>query len=419
MPNRRDFLAQSTLLGFGSTVPAFLGRTAYASPALGSLGAADTVLVVVQLTGGNDGLNTVVPYTDPLYKKYRPTLALSRDQVARLDDSIGLHNSLAPLAELHKEGFGCVVQNVGYPNPSQSHFEAMDTWQTGSTATPLPSDGWLGRAMHQAPLTGFHLVSDQNDAAPLALAGAPVRAASLTKLSDYQLHVSAATTQDRKRQEALMQSTLPMASAPSAGKPGLLDFVRKTATDTYATSDRIKAIGQAYESTVPYHPTPLGEQFKLAAQLIQAGVSARLLYISQFGYDTHVGQGGEYGNHAILLNNLASSLAAFLNDLKKRQVLDRVCVLVFSEFGRRVAENGGAGTDHGAAAPVLLYGGKLQGGILGSAPNLEKLNDGNLVHQIDFRQIYASILNDWLRVDAQRVLGQKFEPLPLFRGGVR
>lgn len=410
MTNRRDFLATSTLLGFGTSVPAFLGQSALAAPATGSRGSKDTVLVVVQLTGGNDGLNTVIPFTDPQYKKLRPTIGINPESVKKLDKQVGLHPAMADLAGLHEDGKLCTIQAVGYPNPTQSHFRSMDIWQAASTAESL-TEGWLGKALKQRTMPGFHLASGGNDTAPLALSGAPARVPSITSLEDFQLKTTAADSADNKRQQQLIAG---VSQGPPSGPGTLLDFVKRTATNTYDSSARLRDIGKNYQPKSPYPNTGLANRLKLAAQLIDAGVGARIFYVSIDGFDTHAGQGGSAGAHANLLRDVSGAIAAFVKDVSARGHGERVCVMTFSEFGRRAKENGSAGTDHGSAAPLFLAGGAVKAGVLGDHPSLTQLDAGNLRFTVDFRRVYAAVLERWLGVEARPVLGAGFEPLEIF-----
>jgi uncharacterized protein (DUF1501 family) len=411
MTSRRDFLKTSTLLGFGATVPTFLGRTALAAPVAGKPGAKDTILVVVQLTGGNDGLNTVIPFKDPDYKKYRPTIGIKPEEVKKLTDSLGLHPAMGDLAGLLEDQSLSVVQGVGYPNPSQSHFRSMDIWQAASTAESL-NEGWLGKALKQKTMPGFHLASGGNETAPLALNGAPARVPSITSLEDFQLRTTAADASDKIKQTKLIEEASKPASQSSQQ---MLDFVRRTALNTYTSSQRLQEVGKNYQPKATYPNTGLGNRLKLAAQLIDAGVGARVFYVSIDGFDTHAGQGGATGAHAKLLGEVSGAITAFYKDVSARGHRDRVCVMTFSEFGRRAKENGSHGTDHGSGAPMFLVGGKVQAGIIGVHPSLTKLEEGNLVHAIDFRRVYAAVLERWLGVEAKPVVGNGFEPLGVFR----
>lgn len=410
MNDRRDFLRTSALLGFGASVPTFLGNTAFAAPTSDKPGAKDTVLVVVQLTGGNDGLNTVIPFADPEYAKLRPTIGIKKDDTKKLTDSLGLHPAMSDFAKLHDDAALCVVQGVGYPNPDQSHFRSMDIWHAASTDKTL-TEGWIGKAFKEKLVPGFHLADSTKEAAPLALTGAPARVPSITSLEDFQLKTSAADPVDREKQKKLIESV----SGGSEGKPDLLDFVKRTATTTYASTEKLASIGKNYTPKATYPTTALANRLKLAAQLIDAGVGARLFYVSLDGFDTHAGQGGATGAHANLLGTVSGAIAAFYRDMAARGHGERVCVMTFSEFGRRAKENGSKGTDHGSGAPMFLVGGRVKAGVVGEHPSLTKLEDGNLVHATDFRTVYAAILNEWLGVDATKVLGKGFSPAKVFR----
>jgi uncharacterized protein (DUF1501 family) len=409
---RRDFLKTSltsgSLVACGLTVPGFLSRTAAAAAMADKPGAKDTILVVVQLTGGNDGLNTVIPFNDPEYAKLRPTLRQPASQVKKLNDKLALHPSMAGLAELFQDQALCVVQGVGYPNPSQSHFRSMDIWQAGSTAKDL-TEGWIGKALSQLPPTpSFHLAGT-NESAPLALTGAPARVPSITSLEDFQLKVVAASGADKQKQTKLIEEV----SDPKQAGPDLLDFVKRTAVNTYASSKRLKEIGKNYTPKSPYPNTALANHLKLAAQLIDANLGARLFYVSLDNFDTHSGQAG---THANLLGQLSGAMTAFYKDMAARGHKDRILMMTFSEFGRRAKENGSRGTDHGAAAPMLLVGGKVKAGVVGEHPDLTKLVAGNLQHHTDFRQVYATILDKWLGVPSKVVLGEEFKPVEVLKG---
>jgi uncharacterized protein (DUF1501 family) len=400
MTNRREFLKLSSLVGLGATVPTFLARTAFAAPDAAKPGAKDTILVVVQLTGGNDGLNTVIPFKDELYAKYRPTIKIPTDQLKKINDSLGLHPALDGLAGLLQDKSLCVVQGVGYPNPSQSHFRSMDIWQAASTAETL-TEGWVGKALKSMNVPAFH-VAGNNESAPLALNGSPARVPSITSIEDFQLKLA------DKAGKAVIED-----AAKKSGK-GLLDFVQRTALNTYASSQKLQEIGTNYEPKVPYPATGLANRMKLCAQLIDAGLGARIFYVSIDGFDTHATQGGQTGMHANLLTEVSGAITAFYKDLSARGHKDRLCIMTFSEFGRRAKENGSKGTDHGSGAPMFLVGGKVKAGVVGEHPSLEKLEDGNLKHAIDFRQVYAAILEKWLGVSSKEVVGAGFKPVEVF-----
>ncbi len=402
---RRDFLKTSSLIGLGASVPTFLARTALATQPNGATSSDDTILVVVQLTGGNDGLNTVIPFADENYYKLRPTLGIAKDRVQKINDSLGLHPSMDGLAGLVEDATLAIVQGVGYPNPSQSHFRSMDIWHAASMADTF-TEGWLGKALKQVNAPAFHLAAG-NESSPLALDGAPARAPSITSLEDFQLKMTAASKSDKQSQKAVIQS----ASEASSRQPGLLDFVQRTALNTYASSDRLQAIGNNYQPKVPYPNTGLAERLKLAAQIIDAGLGARIFYVSIGNFDTHANQANA---HANLLGELSGALTAFYKDLSARGHQDRLMIMTFSEFGRRPYENGSRGTDHGTSAPMFLIGNKVKAGPIGQHPSLTERQFGNLKHHIDFRSVYAGVLDHWLGVDSAKVLGKKFKPVDLF-----
>ncbi|MFL5242676.1 MAG: DUF1501 domain-containing protein [Gemmataceae bacterium] len=403
---RRSFLKSSSLVALGLSVPKFVSRTASAAPTPEKSGAKDTILVVVQLTGGNDGLNTVVPFKDPEYAKLRTTLRLPTDQIKKLNDEIGLHPSMDGLAKLLEDHALSVVQGVGYPNPNQSHFRSMDIWQAASTEKQL-LEGWIGKALKKLPAAGTYHLAENNEIAPLALAGSPVRAPSITSLEDFRLKMTASSGADKRAQKEIIEGVVKTQS----DKPSLLDFVQRTASNTYASSERLMNIGKNYQPKSTYPNTPLANRLKLAAQLIDAEVGARIFYVSLENFDTHANQ---LNNHANLLSQLSGAITAFYKDMEGRGHKDRVLMMTFSEFGRRAHENGSKGTDHGAAAPMLLVGGKVKAGVIGKHPSLTDLDQDNLKHHTDFRQVYATVLDKWLGVDSKEVLGQEFKPLELF-----
>lgn len=406
-PTRRDFLQASGLVALGLNAPLFLSRTAAAAPASDRAGGKQTLLVVIELTGGNDGLNTVIPFKDSLYEKYRPTLKQPANQLRKLTSDLALHPVMGEMADLFQSGELCVVQGVGYPNPDQSHFRSMDIWQAGSTAKEL-TEGWLGRALKKMPAgPSFHLKTS-NDGSPLAFDSAPAKVPSISTLQEYQLHLAALSGADKKAKRDVIEGSV----KPGAAQPGLLDFVRRTASDTYESSRRLQAIADSYQPKATYPQTQLANRLKLAAQLIDADLGARVFYVRLDGFDTHSSQANQ---HAALLTQLSGAVSAFYKDLAARGHKDRLLVMTFSEFGRRARENGSKGTDHGSAAPLFLLGGKVKSGIVGAHPRLDKLEIGNLVHHTDFRQVYAAVLDQWLGVSSKEVLGSTFKPVDVLK----
>ncbi len=406
--NRRDFLKLTSagVAAWGLNVPSFLSRAAALAPASDQPGGKDTVLVVVEFTGGNDGLNMVVPYNDDDYKKARPTLAISGSQVKKINDQIGLHPGMDGLAELLQDNALAVALGVGYPGYTESHFRSMDVWQTAAPDDVL-TEGWLGKALKGLPgAPSFHL-KNGDQKAPLALAGAPVSVPSIATLEDFQLQTAAANGADKKNQRDVIEG-----SVKPKDDGGLLQFVQKTAADTYASSRRLQEIGKNYQPKAPYPNTPLAGRLKLAAQLIDAGLGARIFYVSIDGFDTHAAQAG---THANLMTQVSGAMTAFFKDLAARGHRDRILMMTFSEFGRRVKENGSKGTDHGTAAPMLFVGGKVNAGPVGKYPSVADLEMGNLKYTTDFRRVYATVLDQWLGVNSADVLGGKFEPVEILK----
>lgn len=406
--HRRTFLHTSGVVAWGLSVPTFVARAGAAAPTTKAKGAKDTILVVVELSGGNDGLNTVVPFADPEYAKLRPTLQLGKTQLKKVNDDLGLHPSLTGFANLLEAGNVCIVQGVGYPNPSQSHFRSMDIWQAGSLDDTL-TEGWLGKALKAMPngTQSFHLKS-ANQSSPLAFDGAPMRVPSIATLQEFALQTTATSGSDKAEQEKIIEG----ATKGGKKKPGLLDFVSKTAANTYASSKRLQEVAKNYQPKATYPNTPLANRLRVAAQLIDADIGARIFYVSLDGFDTHATQGPA---HAGLLAQLSGAMTAFYQDIKARGQGDRVLMMTFSEFGRRVKENGSKGTDHGSGSQMFLIGGKVKSGVVGAHPSLTDVPMGNLKFHTDFRQVYASVLDKWLGVPSKDVLGGAYKGVEVFK----
>ena len=396
MLTRRNLLKRSSLLALAPTVPAFLARLARATEAKPD----DRVLVVIQLEGGNDGINTVVPFRDEGYAKHRRQVRLPADRLHKLGDEAALHPAMKPMADLFAAGRLAVVQGVGYPNPNRSHDVSMAIWHTARfDRLEHAGYGWLGRALDESPSQagGPASLLVGAGALPVALAGRRSVAGSFSRLDELKVHNDAARDA--------------VAAEPVADN--LQEFVRRSSLDAYATADAVGAVGAAaarQRVKTSYPASQLGEHLSVIARLIEAGLPTRVYYAVQSGYDTHSLQ---LPTHAQLLGQLSAALAAFLDDLAARKLAERVLVLTFSEFGRRVEENASAGTDHGTAAPMFLAGGGVRPGLFGAAPRLVDLDDGDLKMSLDFRQVYAAVLDDWLGLSHERVLGGRFERVPL------
>jgi uncharacterized protein (DUF1501 family) len=398
MLSRRDFLQSSSLISLAPTVPGFLARTARAA----SPRTDGRVLVVIQLDGGNDGVNTVVPFADEGYAKYRRDLRLPKERLVKISASAGLHPSLGAFGKLLEKGQLAVVQGVGYPNPNRSHFESMAIWHSARLKPKeRAGTGWLGTALDALPRP-----QDGSPDAVLAGLSGPPRA-----LCGNRSVTSALAHLDDLALDGEVDPKQALAKTGTAD--GLQDFVRRALLDGYATADRLKQASHV-KDTASYPDSGLGQSLRLVARLLKAGFGTRVFYAIQASYDTHYAQ---LTIHGRLLAELGGAVKAFLDDLTASRLADRVAVLLFSEFGRTVKENGSAGTDHGTAAPVFLAGAPIKAGLVGPAPNLLDLDPrhGDLRIGVDFRQVYATALEDWLGLPAKNALGGSFERLPLFK----
>ncbi len=403
---RREFLQAS--LGSAAVVSLSGGLPSVLQAAGRRLGGTrgDRVLVVLQLTGGNDGLNTIVPYADDVYARNRFALRLSANEVLKIDNYLGFHPRLGGVARLYEQGRVGIVQGVGYPNPNRSHFESMDIWHTAhAEAAPQPT-GWLGRMLdarvpsnHQAPWA-LHLGRETQ---PLALAGRRVRVPSMNSPEAFRLRMD--------RDADALATVERLSRAPREESSDLLAFLDRSTNTAITSSRQVQTALSRDGSTATYPGGRLASRLRTMAQLIDADLGTRVFYVTLDGFDTHADQADA---HAGLMNELGGCLEAFMTDLDARGHAERVCVAVFSEFGRRVRENASRGTDHGAAAPMLLVGGAVQSGLLGRYPSLTDLDDGDLKHTVDFRGVYATLLEDWLDCPADQVLAGRFDKLELF-----
>lgn len=401
--SRRDLLGRGSMIAVGLMTPPWLSAIAKADVLRQSKGGKvdpDNVLVVCQWSGGNDGLNTVIPYADPAYRTLRPTLGIPDDQVLKVSESMGFHPSLTGLQQLFKEGKVAVIQGVGYPNPNRSHFKSMDIWQSASPDNKLKY-GWLGRAFDvrsqagsMSPVAGIGLSVEK----PLALQADHASIPCFASLADIQSMVGDPDTEKMLRQ---IQGT----DAAQGTSTRVIQQANKSALDAMSElKDRLSK----FEPKQTYGNDPFGNGFKQIAQIVASSPATRVVYFSSGGFDTHSRQAEQ---HAKLLKNFSDALLAFQQEMEAVGKADKVMVLVFSEFGRRAYENGSGGTDHGKAAPMLLIGKRVKGGFHGPKPDLQNLSDGDVVFQTDFRQVYATALDSWMGVDSGAVLGEAFQPL--------
>ncbi|MCX8090665.1 MAG: DUF1501 domain-containing protein [Verrucomicrobiae bacterium] len=436
LKTRREFL-RTTVLGsaLSWTVPTFLAKTFASLHAQAAdkatqvlTGRDGSILVVLQLAGGNDGLNTVVPFADDFYHKARPRLAIAGKNVLKLNDSLGLHPALKGLKALYDAGHLAVVQGVGYPNPNRSHFRSTEIWQTASDANRFESTGWLGRYFDNTcagcdPAVAVAISSQM----PQAFAAKNPKGICFTNPEAYRLvkadrpgpgEMDMAEESLRRLNEpdetpsANAGGSIAMLPGAVAHAGAPLDFIERTALDAQISSDQLRAIAAKGENRATYPPSQLANSLKLVARLIAGGMPTRIYYVSQGGYDTHTNQAG---THERLLTELGDALQAFVDDLKAQGHFERVLLMTFSEFGRRLAENASGGTDHGAAAPLLILGGRVKAGLLGKAPSLAPadLFNGDPKFTVDFRSVYAGVLEHWLKTPSAPVLGRPFPPLQI------
>lgn len=399
MATRRDFLRKislgsSAVVSIGATAPQFLLQAAAAD----SKPSDETILVIVQLSGGNDGLNTVVPFKESAYRKARPTLAVSTDDALKIDGSHGFHPEARGLAELLESNRLAIVQGVGYANPNRSHFESMDIWHTCRRKTAVRNDGWLGRFLDHTQtesgqdIPAIHLGHEKQ---PLALSSEKIRVPSVTSLDRFRL---------QKGNEQLRKTVTQIGNTAPSGN-GLLGFVESSTGSALSASQQIEAASGGYKTDISYPDSGLAQKLKTVAQLIDSGLKTRIYYVTLDGFDTHSRQAPA---HEALLRELSGALNAFVQDLDEHGHGDRVLTMSFSEFGRRLQENASEGTDHGAAAPVFLAGNQVKAGLIGKHPSVDDLQDGDVKFHTDFRQVYATVLDQWLRIESATILGARF-----------
>jgi len=418
------------------TLPVFLEKTFFALDAMAAdaltqtaTGKDGTILVVLQMAGGNDGLNMVVPYADDIYYRSRPKLGLPADKVLKLNSYAGLNGKLTGLKALFDEGHLSVVQGVGYPNPNRSHFRSTEIWQTASDADRNESEGWLGRYFDNCcagadPTVGVAIGEEM----PQAFAAKTPTGITFSEPEQFRWRPSEKVEGRMSAEESFFrqlngsagdeEALLAASEGGSIGAiPGksktdlsTIDFLQRTALDAQLSSDKILAIARKYESNVPYPQGRLAASLSMIARMIAGGLPTRVYYVSQGGFDTHAGQ---VNAHERLMGELNDALSAFATDLKQQDNFDRVLLITFSEFGRRLVENANGGTDHGAAAPMFIVGGAVKPGLFGKYPSLSDLDYGDLKFNTDFRSVYGTVLDKWLRAPSQVVLGRKFPALPI------
>jgi len=391
--NRRKFIQNSALLSTTALMPQFLFglnnrilNTGYKR------------LIVIQLSGGNDGLNMVIPREQDIYYKSRPTLAISMGDQLELNDQQSLHPNLSGLKNLYENGELTIINNVGYPNPNRSHFRSMDIWQSGSGSEQNWSTGWLGRYLESSNLASYQGL-EINDALSMALKGA-IRSGIAT---------SDPNKLKRQIDNRLIQNWIDAGASTHLNEHNQ-GYLYKTLIETGQSAEIIQKNYSSSSGGATYPNNAFAKQLKTTATLIGSPIDTKVYYVGMTGFDTHVNQKSK---QAMLLDQLDSGVSAFISDLKKSGTYSDSLIMIFSEFGRRVSENASKGTDHGAASNVLLIGRQLkEPGFWNPPADLSNLDaNGDLIYKIDFRTIYASILNNWLMVDSNVVLKGRFDDL--------
>lgn len=411
---RRSFLRTSVLGGaVACTLPAFIDRTfaALGAAADGALvqtatGKDASILVILQMAGGNDGLNTVVPYADDAYHRARPRLGISAKAVQKISDHVGLNPRLAKLARLFAEGDATFVQGVGYPNPNRSHFRSAEIWQTASDADRFEQHGWLGRYFDHCcqgadPAVGVSLGGQM----PQAFSAAHPTGIAIEDPGRFRFVGETDFDDDATMESGANGGSIDGLAGNTASDLDAFNYIERVALDARVASSRVSEIVRRHQTAGDYPNSKLGRDLRLVSQLIAGGMPTRVYYVSIGGFDTHANQ---LGTHDQLLGQLDDALSAFTTDMRTQGNFDRVMLMTFSEFGRRVAENGSGGTDHGTAAPMFLVGGNLKPGLVGAPPSLVDLDHGDLKYTVDFRSVYATVLEKWLRAPSAKVLGRQF-----------
>ena len=367
----------------------------------------DPVLVVLQLTGGNDYLNTVIPYSNPLYRDNRPAVGVAEGRELQLDDKVGFHPEMAPIKNLYDKGQVAVIHGVGYPDSPRSHFRSMDIWHT-CEPDKLGTEGWLGRATKDIDPNKENVLTTVSFGAALfralVMPGVPV--ACVDDLDSYGLLPGITEKQQRTK----ILDRFARLYSPVMGSSSVMDYLGQTGLDTLEGADILKEAPKMYSSTVEYPDTSIGAKLRGISQIHQAGFGTRILYCDHGSFDSHSNQ---VGMHDKLWKDVSEAVECFFDDLKEHDAADNVVMLMFTEFGRRVHDNG-SGTDHGAGGAAFVIGVGVKGGQYCEYPSLEsnQLEQGDVVPNHDFRSIYSVLLEDWMGLDAKPIVEGSFEKLP-------
>ena len=391
---RRKFLKQNVLASSLFFVPSFV--KAFENAIKGSLGFKK--LVIVQLSGGNDGLNTIIPYTNDIYYKSRPNIAIAKNDCIKITDEFGINKNLAPLKNLYDKGYLSVINNVGYPNPIRSHFRSTDIWHTASDSNQYLNTGWLGRYIDiygKKPYSGIEL----DDSLSLIMKGDVLK--GIATKNPTSLYNNTKTPYFKKVLDSQRDVHLSEHN---------LGYLYKTMIEAKSSAKYIYEKSKTYNSALTYPNNPFGKQLKTTAQFINSRVESKVFYVSMGGFDTHVRQEKKQNK---LLQTYSEAMEVFVKDLEQKDTFKDTLILTFSEFGRRVKQNAASGTDHGAANNVFIIGKNLKKqGFYNEAPNLINLDkNGDIKYTVDFRSIYATILDKWLEVDDATILNKSYSKL--------
>ena len=375
-----------------------------------SLANGNRALLVIQLTGGNDGLNTVIPYNNDLYYDQRPSVHIEQDQVLRLDDELGLSPAMGPMKQLWDQGKVAVIKGIGYPNPNRSHFRSMDVWHTAETEK-VGTEGWLGRAIRDLDPKADNVLTGVNfgRGLPRALACKDVPVASVANVETYGLLPD---IQDEQA-KALALKAFAMMYGGTDGNDAVAQFLSQTGLNALKGADILRTAPAKYSSTIEYAATPIAESLKSIAQVVCADLGTKIYYAQHGSFDTHA---AELDSHAKLWTDVSEAIGDFTDDLREHDREDDVVILVFSEFGRRIMDNG-SGTDHGSGSTAFVIGGPVQGGMYGEYPSLKPADqlEGDLRFTTDFRSAYSTILEQWFGLDAVPIVNGTFEQLDFIR----
>ncbi len=370
----------------------------------------DPTLVVIQLSGGNDAMNTVVPYTNGIYQDSRSAIRLEEDEVIDLNGSLGLHPSLDPVKSLWDDGNVAIVNGIGYPKPNRSHFRSMDIWHTAESVEVAP-DGWLGRAIREIDPGHHNVVAGVNfgRGLPRALHCKGVPVASVGNLATYGLmpDIEDMATRD------LALNIFTRMYGPAEGRDAILEAIGDTGMSAYLGADILRTAPAKYSSSIEYADNPIAQSMKDIAQVMFADVGTRIFYTQHGSYDTH---SGELINHANLLGELSTAVGDFFADLAEHGREDDAIVMVFSEFGRRIDDNG-SGTDHGSGGVAFVMGSSVKGGFYGEYPSLDPRDqvEGDMAYNNDFRGLYSTLMDGWMGIDPHPVVGGVYEQFDMIK----